>query len=59
IKYAKVTTVSGDVWRVTFLGESIESQKVHTKLANYTATLGDTVAFIVDKDNKYLCIGKV
>lgn len=59
IKYAKVTSVNGIDFRVTFLGDSEQSTNKYFRLKNYTPQLNDTVAFIKDSKNKYLCLGTV
>ena len=59
IRYAKVTSVSSQGYKVTFLGEENESQTIYKKLTTYTPKFGDVVAFIVDTKGKYLCIGTV
>ena len=59
IKYAEVTFVSGNAYRVTFLGEEDQSDMVYKKLATYTPLKGDMVAFLVDAKGKYLCLGKI
>lgn len=59
IKYAAVTEVAEDGFKVTFLGETIQSEMNYFKLATYQPVMGDTVAFIVDNKNKYLCLGKI
>lgn len=59
IQYAKVTSILSGFPYVTFLGEELESKTKYPKLATYTPTLGDMVAFLVDDKEKYLMIGKV
>lgn len=59
IKYAEVTEIKQDGFRVTFLGESLQSEMQYYKLAGYVPIMGDKVAFIVDSKNKYLCLGKI
>lgn len=59
IKYATVSAVNNGSFKVTFLGESIQSEMNYFSLDTYIPTEGDVVAFIVDNKNKYLCLGKV
>lgn len=59
IKYARITTVEGDSYRVTFTGETLESNKPFPKIGAYRPVLGDVVAFTVDENGKYFCLGGV
>lgn len=56
IKWAKVTTATP--FRVTFLGEAIESSMTYKKPSTYSPAIGDMVAFIVDAHGSYVCLGK-
>lgn len=59
IKYALVSEVNNSGFKVTFLGETIQSEMNYFSLDTYQPAQGDIVAFIVDNKNKYLCLGKV
>lgn len=56
LKYAKITTLNENECKVTFIGETVESQMPYYRLATYTPILNDMVA--VD-DVAKIIIGKV
>ena len=56
LKYGKITTLNESGCRVTFTGETVESQMIYYRLENYNPNLNDVV--VVDDEAKVI-LGKV